>query len=392
MHSRIRDNYITILFILPVLLLCNIFIISSSVAAQGEQLFIYMTNEDYEEIDEIYEGENFLVSTYTLNENSNPVYQIDVEIEFDGNTSQITTEYPEIALKAPQISEDTPYIIKASKDGYISAERIIIILNKLPKLIVTLDKDSIEANEQFFVTVTDDTENKNPIADATVAIQDVFGEGAIATTNSGGRAWLVAPEVKGEITIMAQKDGYVEGTTPLMVNIGPGFWESLLQNPDIFIILAVIVVIAAIVFVNFRQRKHIDIGAREISKEQALTRYGAHGKIVSLPSSEKTGKPVDQYGSRGPKIEEIRISRPRKDKKIVSVKIEKEEARKVIPRKTIRKHDYDWFEGTDDIRYEIDRITGEIDEEGLDKWFEGIDDIRAKIDEKIKKKDKKKGK
>lgn len=384
MRSGIRDNYITTLLILLLLLLCNIFIISSSVAAQGEQLIIDV-------VDEVYENEDFFVSVYIINNSGIPTFLIDVELVFNGYPYYITDQGSGVAtIQAPQVDEDTAYTITASKDGYTPAEETITILNKLPKLIVTLDKYTVNANEKFSVVVKD--ENENPIANATVVIQDVFGEDAIATTNSGGRAWLVAPEVGGEITIMAQKDGYVEGTTPLMVNIGPGFWESLLQNPYTPIVIVVIILILAIVFVNLRQKKSIDAKAREISKEQALKRYGAHGKIVSLPSDEKTGKPVDQYGSRGPKIEEIRISRPRKDKKIVSVKSEKEEARKVIPRKTIRKHDYDWFEGTDDIRYEIDRITGEIDEEGLDKWFEGIDDIRAKIDEKIKKKDKKKGK
>ena len=38
------------------------------------------------------------------------------------------------------------------------------------------------------------------------------------------------------------------------------------------------------------------------------------------------------------------------------------------------------------MRYEIDKLTGEIDEEGVDKWFEGVDDIKKKIDEKMKKK------
>ena len=42
------------------------------------------------------------------------------------------------------------------------------------------------------------------------------------------------------------------------------------------------------------------------------------------------------------------------------------------------------------MRYEIDKLTGEVDEEGLDKWFEGVSDLKVKIDEKIKKKDKKK--
>jgi hypothetical protein len=382
-HSRIRDNYITISLILLVLLLCNIFIISSPVAAQGEQLIIDV-------VDEVYENEDFFVSVYIINNSGIPTFLIDVELVFNGDPYYITDQGSGVAtIQAPQVDEDTAYTITASKDGYASNQTTITVLNKL-QLYVTPDEHTIEANKLFSVTVTD--ENENPIADATVAIQDVFGDGAIATTNSEGRAWLVAPEVGGEITVMAQKDGYVEGTTPLMVNIGPGFWESLLQSPYTPIFIAIIILIFAIVFVNLRQKESIDTRAREISKEQALKRYGAHGKIVSLPFSEKTGKPVNQYGPRGPKIEEIRISRPRKDKKIVFVESEKEEVRKVIPRKPKRKYDYDWFEGTDGIRYEIDRITGEIDEEGLDKWFEGIDDIRAKIDEKLKKKDKKKDK
>jgi hypothetical protein len=117
------------------------------------------------------------------------------------------------------------------------------------------------------------------------------------------------------------------------------------------------------------------------------------------PSVKIENQPVNQHGTtenidmeseRGPKVEEIRISRPRKEKEIVPINAEEEKVDEAIPRKVRRRHEYDWFEGTDDIRYEIDKITGKIDEEGADKWFEGIDDIRAKIDEKVKKKDKKK--
>ncbi|MEA2055573.1 MAG: hypothetical protein U9O49_01920, partial [Candidatus Thermoplasmatota archaeon] len=94
---------------------------------------------------------------------------------------------------------------------------------------------------------------------------------------------------------------------------------------------------------------------------------------------------------RDSKVEEIRISRPRKEKEIVSVTGDKiKEGKKVMPVQSHKSDDGDWFQGTDAIRYEIDKLTGEIDEENLDKWFEGIDDIRVKIDEKIKKKDKKK--
>ena len=90
------------------------------------------------------------------------------------------------------------------------------------------------------------------------------------------------------------------------------------------------------------------------------------------------------------KVEEIRITRPYKDKEVVPVVSKENETEKIIKKKEMQKRDYDWFEGTDDIRYEIDKLTGKIDEEGLDKWFEGVDHHKDKIKEKVKKKDKKK--
>ena len=90
------------------------------------------------------------------------------------------------------------------------------------------------------------------------------------------------------------------------------------------------------------------------------------------------------------KVEEIRITRPSKDKEIVPIKTKEDETEKVINRKKNQQHDYDWFKGTDDIRYEIDKLTGEVDEEGADKWYEGVDNLKEKIDEKMKKKEKKK--
>ena len=91
-----------------------------------------------------------------------------------------------------------------------------------------------------------------------------------------------------------------------------------------------------------------------------------------------------------PKVEEIRISRPRKEKEVVDVETEDDETEKVINKKKLQQRDYDWFEGSDDVQYEIDKLTGEVDEEGLDKWYEGVDGLKEKIDEKVKKKDKKK--
>ena len=89
-----------------------------------------------------------------------------------------------------------------------------------------------------------------------------------------------------------------------------------------------------------------------------------------------------------PRVEEIRIHTSGKKKETACLSTECEEQ----PRKAIspKSRDSEWFKGTDDIKYKIDKITGEIDENGADKWFEGVDNIKSKIDEKVSKKIKKK--
>ena len=96
---------------------------------------------------------------------------------------------------------------------------------------------------------------------------------------------------------------------------------------------------------------------------------------------------IHDNSNTGSKIEEIRINRYRKNKEIVSLDPD------INNNSNTKKNgvsDLKWFKGRDDIRYKIDKKTGEIDEKGKDKWFEGTDDIRKKIDEKIKIKDNKK--
>lgn len=257
-------------------------------------------------------------------------------------------------------------------------------------LIVISENNVVDAKEIFSVVVKD--KDEDPVEDATVYIQSVYSSSD--TTNKDGRVWLDAPGDRTEITIIAQKKGYEDGSTTIKVNIPLSLLELIL-NPDALIVIAVILLISAIIFVNLRRRKSINVRAKEISNDQNLIRHGVHGTILSDSSFEETkhkseiGENMYIEGKRGPKVEEIRISRPRKDKDVVSVEAEEEENKNVVDRKIRKRYNYDWFEGTDNIRYEIDKITGEIDEEGKDKWFEGIDDIRAKIDEKLKKKDKK---
>jgi hypothetical protein len=390
-HLEIKAKCIVILTILLILLLSNI------VAVEGEELVLDVTNESYEGINEVYEGEIFLVSAYISNITGDIVPQIDVKIEFDGKPYLINAEDEGvISIKAPNVSKDTPYSINASKEGYKSAEKTLLVKNK-KQLVVVPEKFTVKVNEEFSVKVTD--ENDNPVAYAIVAIQNT--NNPPKSTDDNGRAWLTAPEDRDKIIIIAQKDGYINGKETILASSGGLGLEWLFQSQYTPIAIAVIAVIAAIVLVNLRQRKQIDVRTKEISKAQTLKQYSSQGTVVSMqPSVKIENQPVNhQYGTtenvdmeseRGPKVEEIRISRPRKEKEIVPINAEEEKVDEAIPRKVRRRHEYDWFEGTDDIRYEIDKITGKIDEEGADKWFEGIDDIRAKIDEKVKKKDKKK--
>ena len=110
-HLDINTNYIVILTILLILLFSNIVI--------AQELFIEVN-------DEVYENEDFLVSAYTLTLDENdiptPTFQIGVEIEFNDRSYNITDEAV-VSIKAPQVSEDTQYVINASKSGYISVEK-----------------------------------------------------------------------------------------------------------------------------------------------------------------------------------------------------------------------------------------------------------------------------
>jgi hypothetical protein len=396
MYSQIKNSGILLTICLGIIF--TLFLISSTANAQNEdKLFITLTNSDYEEIERIFENEEFYVSVYSLDENGTPTYLVNVIIEFNFKNYEITAEEPELVLVAPEVSRDSVVSINANKSGYISAQREILVENKL-HLIIIPDDYTVDANKQFSVLVMD--EDQNPVEGVLVGIQSYTGDDSVKITNTNGRVWLVAPGKRSEIVVIAQKEGYVEGSTTLGVNINPGLLESFLKSPFTPIVIAVFLLLVSILVVNYRQRKLVRQKTIEIATEHAGEHRGSYGKIVT-PLNENEGPPLDKKRgkrddhmkpSRGPKIEEIRISRPRRDKEIVNMDRTKEAAKTEIPRKARIKHDYDWFEGTEYIRYEIDRMTGGLDEDGVDKWFEGIDEIREKIDEKLRKKDLDKGK
>jgi hypothetical protein len=132
--------------------------------------------------------------------------------------------------------------------------------------------------------------------------------------------------------------------------------------------------------------------AKEITDQKVVEKYGPE-LDESLQSRTKRHELKDFSDpslhvspSEDSKVEEIRISRPQKAKNTVEVKSEEDAANEASDKKSRDLKDSDWYKGADEIKYEIDKITGEIDEEGMDKWFEGVDGIKKKIDKRIKKK------
>ena len=379
MRSYISSKYNFMIIVLILLIFSNITI------AQGNQLDILITNFYGDEINEINENEYFKISVLDFEQVGSP-YLIDVNIEFNGILFSIG-ESAELILQAPEVNSDISFIISAFKEGYNSTDKTIKILNNESDdeplgLLVIPDDFTIDAGERFSVKVID--ENGKIVSGVEVAIQS-FGDKE--TTNSNGRVWLIAPEDKEIVTIIAQKEGYNKGNAKIGVNLKHPWWQDFFGNPYFPLFVGAIILIFAIIFVNIKQRKSIFDRAGEISKEKKMEEDGRELKKDISGSSRLFDKKeeIRIKSNHEAKVEEIRITRPRKEREVVPVSSEENETERLINKKKMQKNDYDWFKGTDDIRYEIDKITGEIDEDGIDKWYEGVDDIREKIDEKMKK-------
>ena len=397
-HPKIRLGYIAIFVTLFILLVLNIFCIPNVLADQEDELVIYLTDENDNPISELYEEIHFKVSVYVLNESGKPDWLTEVDIKFNEKPYRITgEEVVEITLQAPLVDGDTPFNISVSKEGYTSNYTILTVLNsavELPQLIVTPEKWTVNVNEEFSVLVTTINEKGEEVNVSEGIAVSILEEPGVKDTNSDGRVWLIAPDNPGDITIQAQKDDeYKLGQATIVVKEAPTWW-SFIYSTYFPIAAAIICLICVIIFVNIRSRRSIYDRAKEISNEKMIKRHEIEEKDIAKSEVKKdildfegfSGKPVRSQSSNDSKVEEIRISRSRREKEIVKVETDEDKANKIATEKRIKKKDYDWFEGTDDIRYEIDKLTGEIDEDGIDKWFEGVGDLKDKIDKKVKKK------
>ncbi len=397
MEKKYTVGMSRILFILLVIIILFINFFCITGLSSEEQISLYITNSEGEQIYEITEGEYFTVGVFNPNIGISNLLS-NVTIEFNNKEIEITDDLQtkKIDFKAPYVKNDKEYTIKANKNNLSSETKIIV-----RKITLVVDPSSyvIEENKKFSLTVTD---GENPIEGVDVYIQNIKDSSDYqSVTNEKGIAILRAPEKREEIEIIANYKDIAQTEITLTVNLEPSYFEKILNNEYLPVIFAILALIAVVFFVNYRQRKAVYVRADEISNQKKMNRYNLNEKYGNRTENkdiyDKHSSVSDKLrvsSNQGSKVEEIRITRSKKQKEVVPIKTNEDKTNEILSKKKnqMNNNDHDWFEGTDDVRYEIDKLTGELDENGIDKWFEGIDELKDKIDKKVKKDKKKRDK
>ena len=376
---------IRLLNILILLLFCTIN--AGIVSANMQSIHIQVEPE------EVNENDYFKVSAFIITESEGVEFLVEVNITFENQIYKITEQSDnyEVKIKAPPVDYDKSYIIYATKNGYKTNYTQIIVRNIKPTLKIVPQDYIITAGDYFYVTVYENNKDGNTVEGANVYISN-YGD-TKEITKIDGKAYFYAPKDREEIKIIASKLGYTTANETIKIKLQQSLVSQITNNKFFLIVLSTFVLIFSILFVHFRQKKNIYIHAKEISNQKTLEKYISESDKsddkVKFESEGFIRPSIRGNQAEDSRVEEIRISRPSKKKEIVDIKTNKEYTGSILNKKNIQRPDNKWFEGIDEIRYEIDKITGETNEESKDKWFEGVNDFKKKIDERIKKKNKK---
>jgi len=378
------------LSLIVLLLLVNT-LYTPKVSAQDEQALIievYDSNDWNESAGTIlYEGKNYDIIVSTENES----VILGVNITFLGTTYLTSVSEPFITFEAPQFDEYDSFEITATKERYLTAAVEITILKG--ELSIVADRGTIEEKKEFQVTVKDQ-DNKSVEG----ALVYITADAAPIMTDFQGIAYAHAPEVEmiTTATIQVIKSGYLPGSTTIRVENVEGSIFDLTESKFLQIlpiIIAVIIVIFAIVYVVWRQKRNPTAphqmkraGSSDepqtIQQEKQGQRF--KNEPALFPGKEKRNISLSSSASR---VEEIRIPVQAKKKETTYLSDEKENEQ---VSENPKKQQDEWFKGQDYMRYKLDELTGKIDQKTDGKWFEGERDSKYKVDETLKKSSKKK--
>jgi len=386
-YQKAQVNFLSLIVLL--LLVNTLF--APKVSAQDKQALvieIYDSNNWDESVGTtLYEEKNYDIIVSTENES----FILGVNISLLGKTYFTSSETPFVTVTAPRFNESESFVITATKEGYLTAEIKITVMKG--ELSIVADRSTVEEKKEFRVTVTDQ-DNKSVEG----ALVYVTPEGAPVTTDLQGVAYAYAPETETVTTTIIKviKSGYLPGSTTIRVEHVEGFILGLPESKFLQILpvlIAILVVIFAIAYVVWRQKRTPTIPHQTIRtgtpdepqtyhQEKLGLRFKNEPALFSV--KEKSDGSISSSASR---VEEIRIPVQTKKKETTYLSEEKE----LEEVSEDRNKEYDeWFKGQDYMRYKLDELTGKIDQKTDGKWFEGERDIKYKVDETLKKSFKKK--
>jgi len=382
-------------FLISLLLVSNIAMISITVIAQeDDQLYIALFDcEQQIYLDDesgiiFLEGRQYEVDVFYEDENGAPIetYNVTIDVPWD---SFFIGYNEDISIETPSFEEYSEFMIIASKQGYASAEKYVIVSKG--DLFVSTDRGTVPEDGSFSVTVTD--QNDEPVSGVTLYIDG--HENAFDTTNEKGKAVIDAPEVDTdiEISITAIKSGYFSGSDTIHVeNVNQPIIDDFLSK--IFevspIAFALFLVIFAMLFVRLRKKTPILLSTSNTDVSQINKKFVRDKKEpwakknLSYKQTKQINKTIEDVptSAKGPHVEIIRIhSRDDKNKGTKNISDNKKGLTKIVPLN--KKNEYEWFNGTDTMKYKIDKLTGNTNEKPADKWFVGEDNIRFKVDKKV---------
>ena len=384
-------RYIMIFFMIMVLMSCCFTLRLSG----EEQRSLFIVIYDVESSSNIplqgnlfYEGKDYeIVVGYENQTERGIAHNVTVRVPW-ADPYFIGIDPPSVVITAPLFEDYHQFVITAEKEGYIPAEKEVVIIKGV--LSITTDKGIVEEEESFQVTVTD--QNENAIEGSLVYL-DVDGvDFGSETTNTNGIAYLEAPIVEDniDVSVIAFKDGYEAASSSVRVE---NIQQQSFLDEFIPILIPVSILIFAMVFVRYR--KQLSHATPDSSADVPRQRRGLFKqKKKKSHDMEMIHSEIDEKLDlskleKGPRVEEIRI--PKKEKGITSDQ-PMDEGQPEVKIGAHKKEEYEWFKGTDHMKHKIDELTDEADIKKADRWFEGVPDLESKVDETLKKKQKEKKK
>lgn len=335
-----------------------------------------------------------MVSVYDPTLTNTTPYLSNVHIIFENTSYNITDEHPnrELELTAPRVYIPTTFVIEAYKDSYNATNKTITILpteSESDYLIIILISDTIRAHQPFTLRVTD--RYNRPIEQATVSIQGIQATGSDGTTNKTGFITLFAPNEQ-QISILAQKQGFQEATISVVIDIEQDYTTTLLSHPLLPVFFAFLVLIGSIIFVfikNKRTKKKKSALIKPTDRTQKKSSLEKNVKKTMKNEEQKQSlTPQQHHSAPSTKIEEINITKPRPEQKMIA--ITSEESSEGKKRTNEFSLTYKWHSSKDSVESQVDELLSKKKTTPRhDEWFEGTTTVRDTIDKKNNQKKKK---